>query len=326
MLSCITERLERIYNLSITPKVAVFLATYNGEKFLNQQIDSILSQKNVEVDIYCNDDGSSDRTLEIIKSYQISKKNFFIIDSIKESGCAGLNFYSLILTSFGEYDYYAFSDQDDIWLQSKLDTACKRLSTENADGYSANHIAFWNEKELKIYKDHPQTQYDYMFESAGAGCTYVLSKKLFMDLKNFIYKNKDKVYKVFKHDWFIYAFARSRNYKWYLDSEFTLMYRQHNDNETGVNSGNLESFMIRLKNIKSGWFSQQILYLANVLRYQNKIDSLLKATTIIQRLMKLMVFLKMRRKKRDAIILYILYVFKVFHMNNTKGSIQFFNK
>ena len=76
------------------------------------------------------------------------------------------------------------------------------------------------------------------------------------------------------------------------------MYRQHNDNETGVNSGNLESFMIRLKNIKSGWFSQQILYLANVLRYQNKIDSLLKATTIIQRLMKLMVFLKMRRKKR----------------------------
>ena len=311
MLSCITERLERIYNLSITPKVAVFLATYNGEKFLNQQIDSILSQKNVEVDIYCNDDGSSDRTLEIIKSYQISKKNFFIIDSIKESGCAGLNFYSLILTSFGEYDYYAFSDQDDIWLQSKLDTACKRLSTENADGYSANHIAFWNEKELKIYKDHPQTQYDYMFESAGAGCTYVLSKKLFMDLKNFIYKNKDKVYKVFKHDWFIYAFARSRNYKWYLDSEFTLMYRQHNDNETGVNSGNLQSFMIRLKNIKSGWFSQQILYLANVLRYQNKIDSLLKATTIIQRLMKLMVFLKMRRKKRDAIILYILYVFKI---------------
>ena len=75
MLSCITERLERIYNLSITPKVAVFLATYNGEKFLNQQIDSILSQKNVEVDIYCNDDGSSDGTLEIIKSYQISKKN-----------------------------------------------------------------------------------------------------------------------------------------------------------------------------------------------------------------------------------------------------------
>ena len=195
-----------------------------------------MSQKNVEVDIYCNDDGSSDRTLEIIKSYQISK-NFFIIDSIKESGCAGLNFYSLILTSFGEYDYYAFSDQDDIWLHSKLDTACKRLSTENADGYSANHIAFWNEKELKIYKDHPQTQYDYMFESAGAGCTYVLSKKLFMDLKNFIYKNKDKVYKVFKHDWFIYAFARSRNYKWYLDSEFTLMYRQHNENETGVNSG-----------------------------------------------------------------------------------------
>ena len=121
MLNCITERLGRIYNLSITPKIAVFLATYNGEKFLNQQIDSILSQKNVEVDIYCNDDGSSDRTLEIIKSYQISKKNFFIIDSIKESGCAGLNFYSLILTSSGEYDYYAFSDQDDIWLQSKLE-------------------------------------------------------------------------------------------------------------------------------------------------------------------------------------------------------------
>lgn len=326
MLSCITERLGRIYNLSITPKIAVFLATYNGEKFLNQQIDSILSQKNVEVDIYCNDDGSSDRTLEIIKSYQISKKNFFIIDSIKESGCAGLNFYSLILTSSGEYDYYAFSDQDDIWLQSKLDTACKRLSTENTDGYSANHIAFWNEKELKIYKDHPQTQYDYMFESAGAGCTYVLSKKLFMDLKNFIYKNKDKVYKVFKHDWFIYAFARSRNYKWYLDSEFTLMYRQHNENETGVNSGGLKSFMIRLKNIKSGWFMQQILYISFALGYENKIQFLLKEDGFFQRLVKIKTFFKLRRKKRDAMILYILYIFKVFSFRYFRELIRFQNK
>ena len=100
-----------------------------------------------------------------------------------------------------------------------------------------------------------------MFESAGAGCTYVLSKKLFMDLKNFIYKNKDKVYKVFKHDWFIYAFARSRNYNWYLDSEFTLMYRQHNDNETGVNSGGLKSFMIRLKNIKLMVYAANSIYI-----------------------------------------------------------------
>tara|TARA_Y100001958_G_C21248279_1_gene580802 strand:- start:5991 stop:6944 length:954 start_codon:yes stop_codon:yes gene_type:complete len=314
------------FNLKEIPRVAVFLATYNGEKYLKEQIDSILSQNNVHVDIYCNDDGSSDNTFEIIKEYQSSNKNFFVVNSVKNSGSAGLNFYSMILSSDGEYDYYAFSDQDDIWMKSKLDIACQKLTINKADGYSANHIAFWGEKKLKIYKNHSQTQFDYMFESAGAGCTYVLTKRLFIDLRDFIDKNQESVSKVFKHDWFTYAFARSRNYKWYLDSEFTLMYRQHNDNETGVNSGNLESFMIRLKNIKSGWFSQQILYLADVLRYQSKIDSLLKATTIIQRLMKLMVFLKMRRKKRDAIILYILYVFKVFHMNNTKGSIQFFNK
>lgn len=316
----------RNINLTEIPKVAVFLATYNGQKYLKEQIDSILSQNNVHVDIYCNDDGSSDDTFKIIKEYQSSNKNFFVVNTIKNSGSAGLNFYSMILLSDAEYDYYAFSDQDDIWMKSKLDIACQKLTIDKADGYSANHIAFWGDKKQKIYKNHSQTQFDYMFESAGAGCTYVLTKRLFIDLRDFIDKNQESVTKVFKHDWFIYAFARSNNYKWFLDNEFTLMYRQHDKNETGVNSGGLRSFLIRLKNIKSGWFIQQILYLSYILGYEEEIDILLKERSLLRRLMKFRMFFSMRRKKRDAIILYILYVLKIFSITNSKELIKFCNK
>ena len=307
------------------PRIAVFLATYNGEKFLNEQIDSILSQKNVAVDIYCNDDGSTDSTIEVLNNYQKNNDNFFLLDTIKNSGSAGRNFYSLIMSHQESYDFYAFSDQDDVWLDNKLETAYKKIIANYSDGYSANHIAFWNQRKLKIYKDTEQTNYDYMFESAGAGCTYVLTKKLFIDFRNFVNANTKEISRIFKHDWLIYAFARSRNYKWYLDNEFTLMYRQHENNETGVNTGQLDSFLTRLKNIKSGWFSQQISYLSSVLGYRRTIEILLPNSNIFKRLVLYKVFMKIRRKKRDAIVLYILYVLGIFKFNESKELIKFHN-
>lgn len=94
-----------------TKSVQVVMSTYNGEKYLKEQIDSILSQEGVDVRLYIRDDGSSDRTTDILASYQEHK-------NVKIEKGNNLGFAKSFLTALDECDeadYYAFSDQDDVW-------------------------------------------------------------------------------------------------------------------------------------------------------------------------------------------------------------------
>lgn len=102
-----------------TKSVQVVMSTYNGEKYLKEQIDSILSQEGVDVRLYIRDDGSSDRTTDILASYQEHK-------NVKIEKGNNLGFAKSFLTALDECDeadYYAFSDQDDVWEKDKLSTA-----------------------------------------------------------------------------------------------------------------------------------------------------------------------------------------------------------
>lgn len=90
-----------------TKSVQVVMSTYNGEKYLKEQIDSILSQEGVDVRLYIRDDGSSDRTTDILASYQEHK-------NVKIEKGNNLGFAKSFLTALDECDeadYYAFSDQ-----------------------------------------------------------------------------------------------------------------------------------------------------------------------------------------------------------------------
>lgn len=101
-----------------TKSVQVVMSTYNGEKYLKEQIDSILSQEGVDVRLYIRDDGSSDRTTDILASYQEHK-------NVKIEKGNNLGFAKSFLTALDECDeadYYAFSDQDDVWEKDKLST------------------------------------------------------------------------------------------------------------------------------------------------------------------------------------------------------------
>lgn len=105
-------------------KVAILLATYNGEKYLRPQLESILSQTFTAWDLYIQDDLSSDKTIDIINEYvQVDERIHFVSNSQK---LGALRNFSTLMEKV-EADYYFFSDQDDVWLPFKMERTLKRL-------------------------------------------------------------------------------------------------------------------------------------------------------------------------------------------------------
>lgn len=296
------------------PKIAILIATHNGERWLNEQLQSILNQKDAEVTLFISDDISSDSTLSIIHSVSQDNNNIFLMPENASLGSAARNFFRLIKeVNLDQFAYVALSDQDDIWLSDKLKRAVEKIQNQNLEGYSSNINAFWPDKRTKLIdKAQPQKKYDYMFESAGPGCTFVLTQKLALALKKTLKEHEENLQSIALHDWFIYAFARSRGYKWFIDPIPTLNYRQHANNVIGANTG-LKAIRARLSKLNQGWYFRQILLIAKELGY----DHLLP----IKKIMRLNVWdrcylailsFQYRRRLRDrfAFAFFILFIAK----------------
>ena len=106
--------------------VYVMLSSYNGEKYIAEQIDSILHQTGVSVTLAIRDDGSSDGTGEILRRYASENENVKV--AFGENVGYAKSFFELIKTSPEGFDYYALSDQDDVWTEDKLKSTCVWLS------------------------------------------------------------------------------------------------------------------------------------------------------------------------------------------------------
>lgn len=293
-------------------KTAVLLATYNGEKWLNEQVNSILNQSDISIDLHISDDISTDKTCEIISAYQNKFDNIFSLAYEAQSSSAAQNFFRLIRdVDLHNYSYIAFSDQDDVWVSNKLSLAIDAINRFKVDGYSSNVIAFWsNEKTLLINKAQSQTKYDYMFESAGPGCTFVITSRLATELQQFLRANTIACKNIALHDWFIYAFARSSGYKWYIDTRPGLMYRQHATNAFGANT-EFKAIKARLNKLKQGWYTQQILLIAGVLNYQDVAPlKRLRRLSILDRIYLAFFAYQFRRRLRDrfAFAFFILFL------------------
>lgn len=241
-------------------KVAVLLAAYNGSSFIEEQIASIVAQKSVEVDLFVSVDVSSDGTESLVNLLADSHRNIHVLPHGQKFGAAGPNFYRLLSdVDLSNFDYIAFSDQDDIWLPDKLRHAIEISLDAHAEAYSSNVTAFWPDgREQMMIKSQPQTSFDYLFEAAGPGCTYVFSKDLATHMKSVLISNHE-IKAIELHDWLIYAFARTNGYRWIIDDYSGVMYRQHELNQVGANSG-IKAFMTRAKKVLAGWgFSQSYL-------------------------------------------------------------------
>ncbi len=256
---------------SRAPTVAVCLAAYNGVRYLQQQVDSIVGQVGADVSLFASVDVSTDGTEEWFARLQAGNPRVQLLPCGMKFGGAAGNFFRLLReVDFSTFDYIAFADQDDIWLPGKLKRAFDCMVAQQAEGYSSDVVAFWETgKSLYIKKSYPQRSWDYLFESAGPGCTFVLSRQLALEIQETLRRNEGVTSELGLHDWFTYACARAHGYKWVIDEYAGLMYRQHENNQVGVNAG-FSAFTWRVRKVLSGWGLRQARQIALLIGLGNE--------------------------------------------------------
>ena len=130
--------------------ICVLMSTYNGVKYIREQIDSILRQENVKTTIFIRDDGSSDGTTQVLEEYDDKYSNVTYINrGVRDN--KGFNKSFLELLKYGlvnsEYEYFAFADQDDIWLECKLNNAMELIEKEVRKANSNLPIMYYSNKK-----------------------------------------------------------------------------------------------------------------------------------------------------------------------------------
>lgn len=211
------------------------MSTYNGEKYLKEQLDSIFAQKNVDVKLVVRDDASSDRTVDILKEYQKIHENMIIINDRKNLG-ACCSFLYLIRT-YTQGKYFALADQDDIWDEDKLVTAVKVIETvekkkSNIPLLYYSNLRVVNEKNEFGRMSHTiphvsKNRYAALIENLATGCTVVYNQ----DLANFAKRAQPEQYSM--HDVWLYRVAKIFGEAIY-DFEPHINYRQHAENVVGT--------------------------------------------------------------------------------------------
>jgi len=218
-------------------KTAIVMSTYNGEKYLEQQILSIKSQKEVNVDIYIRDDGSSDNTINILKMFETDNSIFVEYGSNIGYGRS----YFKILNSLpkDKYDYIAFSDQDDYWQDEKIVQAIKKLVKSKDElllYISALNYVDENLNYLfkKSFNDTKCTLDSNFIRHRMAGCTFVFNSNLLTELTKL---DTSSIEFPLEHDVLILNVFLALKGNPYIDNNSYILYRQHNYNVTGMNQG-----------------------------------------------------------------------------------------
>jgi rhamnosyltransferase len=244
-------------------KVLVVLASFNGERFIEEQIRSILNQIDVNISIYIFDDKSFDNTVSIVNKIDDPRISVFV--NKINSGSPALNFINSIKSLddnlLVNFDYISLSDQDDIWLPNKTIKAIELIENNNAHFYASN-LTIWNSlynSSKLLQKDHKQVKYDYLFEGASAGCTYVISTEAISEFKKDMSYIDFSEWSYLSHDWLLYFYARSRNKKVIIDSNSYIFYRIHDNNVHGqLNTNSINSILKRFNFVLNGWYFKQI--------------------------------------------------------------------
>ncbi|RIJ07356.1 glycosyltransferase family 2 protein [Pseudomonas sp. 91RF] len=291
-----------------SPRVAVLLAAYNGMQWIEEQLRSILDQKSVDVTVFISVDTSTDGTEAWCAAYAATHPGIVLLPPAGAFGGASRNFFRLIRdVDIEEFEFIAFSDQDDVWHPDKLQRAVQRLTEQGVDAYSSNVTAFWSDGRTRLLdKAQPQVAWDFLFEAAGPGCTYVMSRALGQPLKATMLENWAALQSVSLHDWFCYAFARSHGFRWFIDSVPSMDYRQHERNQVGANTG-LSPLIARYKTIHDGWWFTQVQLIARLVGQDR--DAIVGSWLALGRrqLMKLSFSARQcRRRTRDKVFFFFI--------------------
>ena len=232
------------------PTVAVLMSTYNGEKYLREQLDSIFSQDNVAVKLFVREDGSTDGTVGILREYAQRFPVEIILDG--ENVRPGESFMRLVYRYADEpgIDYYAFADQDDVWLPEKMSAAIAKLNKCGKDMpalYSSNQYIYINGENKGVRHKEPQRidLISHMTKNTIAGCTFVFNKALAQ-----MVAEKDRpdprILRYRLHDAWLMLVAIACGKAVYDDASY-MLYRIHEENTVGVKNISISERLNRLK-------------------------------------------------------------------------------
>lgn len=232
------------------PKVAILLCTYQGQAYLADQLDSFAAQTHQNWEVWASDDGSRDQTPRILADY----RSRWGAERLKL--CSGpakgvvANFMSLVARSDIQADFFAFSDQDDIWHADKLARALAWMAEAPPDTpalyCSRTHYVDASDRSLglsPLFRKPPGFA-NAVVQSLGGGNTMVFNRAA-RDLLS----KTDLAAPCVMHDWWAYIVVSGCGGKIYYDDSPTLRYRQHEDNQIGMNS----SWTARLKRVSMLW-------------------------------------------------------------------------
>jgi rhamnosyltransferase len=248
------------------PHALVLLATHNGARWLDEQLGSIVAQQGVCVSVIVSDDHSSDDTIASLDRWAADHRLALsrLPPTAARLGAAG-NFLRLLREAPLEgADLVALADQDDVWQPGRLARALAQLREHGAQGYSSDVMVLWPDgHQVPLGKACPQRAFDHLFEPAGPGCTYAFSPDLAKALQQELRSEPPRFEGIGYHDWLIYAYARLQGFRWVIDPEPGVLYRQHANNELGANVGPAGARR-RLRRLTSGWFRGQVLQIASL--------------------------------------------------------------
>lgn len=227
------------------PSVAVLISTYNGEAYLSAQLDSLALQKSVNVEVFVRDDGSTDKTIEILRDYAHRWPALGAIVSGKNLRPA-TSFLTLLADVPDNFDYYAFCDQDDVWLPEKLSYATEKLSVlpDMEPGLYCAEVTCvdHNLTPLGQTSIRGTGRFDELiFANIVSGNTLVMNNAAAM-----LVRSRTPEHAVIMHDWWcalvVSAFGRV-----VCDARPTVLYRQHQGNALGAAPGRIPGLLFQLK-------------------------------------------------------------------------------
>lgn len=230
-------------------KIQVLISTYNGEKYLEELIKSVLNQDIKQLTLIIRDDGSNDNTLKILSTYS-NKRNIKIFAE-KNIGVIQ-SFFKLLKLSYPNLDYYAFCDQDDIWMRDKLSRAISELNEfpeEIPLMYCSRTILVNDKLDIIKYSKIPRKPPSFsnaLVENIATGCTIVINNSA----RKLILKRIPLSASI--HDWWMYLVVSAFG-KVIYDIEPKILYRQHSSNVIGVETNFISKWLKRIRRfIKRG--------------------------------------------------------------------------
>lgn len=239
-------------------RIAVLLATYNGERFLKAQLLSIIENIRLlkgdhEVDIIVSDDGSQDETVNIIQQVQHQYMRIFILD-ISRKGGAVANF-AFLLKNIDVYDIVFFSDQDDVWMSDKMNLFVAEFASQKDKS-----IPMLVHSDLSVVDENLCMIATSMFryqnlnkkasfrqlvvQNSVTGCVMAINQSLLQLVQH------SRIEKSIMHDWYMALIASVFGEIRFIDKP-TILYRQHGNNQVGAKLFSLRNLLVQMLNCRS---------------------------------------------------------------------------